>query len=72
MYVNPAHLRVTPALSVAALCTLQNDLIVATMRMTWDEAKHHANLAKHGLDFQDACLVLSAVEAETYYAQLEA
>ena len=30
------------------------------MRLTWDEAKRAANLAKHGLDFADAHWVLES------------
>ncbi|WP_242531022.1 BrnT family toxin [Roseococcus thiosulfatophilus] len=30
----------------------------ANQMFEWDEAKRHANLAKHGLDFLDADLVL--------------
>lgn len=30
------------------------------MRLTWDEAKCRANLAKHGLDFADAAWVLES------------
>lgn len=30
------------------------------MRYEWDEAKREANLAKHGLDFSDAALVLES------------
>ncbi len=30
------------------------------MRLTWDEAKRAANLAKHGLDFADAHWVLDS------------
>jgi uncharacterized DUF497 family protein len=29
------------------------------MRYEWDEAKRHANFAKHGLDFADAARVLT-------------
>ena len=29
-------------------------------RLTWDETKRAANLAKHGLDFADALLVLDS------------
>lgn len=29
-------------------------------RLTWDEAKRHANLRKHGLDFADAGEVLDS------------
>lgn len=29
-------------------------------RLTWDEAKRKANLAKHGLDFAQAHLVLDS------------
>jgi len=29
-------------------------------RLIWDEAKRQANLAKHGLDFRDAGLVLDS------------
>lgn len=29
-------------------------------RLTWDEAKRQANLAKHGLDFKDAAWVLDS------------
>ncbi|MDP1698816.1 MAG: BrnT family toxin [Xanthomonadaceae bacterium] len=30
------------------------------MHLVWDEAKREANLAKHGLDFADATLVLQS------------
>ncbi len=30
------------------------------IKLTWDEAKRKANLAKHGLDFRDAAEVLSS------------
>ena len=29
-------------------------------RLTWDEDKRQSNIAKHGLDFADACLVLES------------
>lgn len=29
-------------------------------KLIWDDAKRHANLAKHGLDFADAALVLES------------
>ena len=32
----------------------------------WDEAKRESNIKKHGLDFQDACLVYDNPEKCTY------
>ncbi|HYK37000.1 BrnT family toxin [Alloacidobacterium sp.] len=34
--------------------------------IVWDEAKRHANLAKHGLDFADAHLVYENPEKVTF------
>jgi len=29
------------------------------MKFTWDESKNHINIAKHGIDFNDACDMFS-------------
>ncbi|HEU5352679.1 MAG TPA: BrnT family toxin [Terracidiphilus sp.] len=34
--------------------------------LVWDEAKRKANIRKHGLDFQDACLVYDNPDKCTY------
>ena len=48
------------------------------MEVVWDEKKRHSNLAKHGLDFMDADLVLESnyrraksTEREVYHEWLE-
>ena len=39
------------------------------MQFVWDEAKRQSNLAKHGLDFQDAGLVYDSPDKLTFHSE---